>query len=64
MNEQILSIMLCENSASRVNKLANGTMVYHYDNLELLNKDVQFINTAFNSVIYSILDNKLMIVNC
>ena len=64
MNKQILDIMLCENSAYKVNKLENGTMVYHYDDVELLNRDVKFINTAFNSVVYSILDNKLMIVNC
>ena len=64
MNKRILDIMLCENSAKEIKRLKNGTMVYHYENKENMKSDINFINKAFNSVVYSILDNKLMIVNC
>ena len=66
MNNKVLDVLLCENSASRVRKLDNGAMIYHYDNMKLLNKDVNFINIAFDKVVYSIFVDEcnLMIVNC
>ena len=65
MNMQGLKdILLTEFGGFKVTTLKSGALKYTFKEVETLNKAIKFINIAFNSVVFSVDDLDLIIVNC